>query len=297
MMDWDKLRIFHMVAEAGSFTHAGEALQLSQSAVSRHISGLEESLGVSLFHRHARGLILTEQGELLHNSSREIFARLAMIEGQLSDSKNISDGLITITVAEFIGSHFIAPLLNQFRAEHPHIRMNLLMDDRVLNLGMREADVAIRLYKPEQADLIQKQIATVNFVICASKDYLKNNKTPKSFADLKDHTLITYPEHCLVPYQNPNWMLEAAQLSTKTHPNFITVNSVSAIYNAVRNDAGIACIPKFMANQDSNLVPILTSTPPPSVDMYFVYAEERRNSKRIAITRDFITKHIAKTHF
>ena len=270
MMDWDKLRIFHMVAEAGSFTHAGEALQLSQSAVSRHISGLEESLGVSLFHRHARGLILTEQGELLHNSSREIFARLAMIEGQLSDSKNISDGLITITVAEFIGSHFIAPLLSQFRAAHPHIRMNLLMDDRVLNLGMREADVAIRLYKPEQADLIQKQIATVNFVICASKDYLKHNKTPKILSDLKDHTLITYPEHCLVPYQNPNWMLEAAAISPQTHKDLITVNSVSAIYSAVCHGAGIACLPKFMVNKNPSLTPLLSSAKPPSVDMYFV---------------------------
>ena len=296
-MDWDKLRIFHMVAEAGSFTHAGEALQLSQSAVSRHISGLEESLGVSLFHRHARGLILTEQGELLHNSSREIFARLAMIEGQLSDSKHISDGLITITIAEFLGSHFIAPLLNQFRTEHPHIRMNLLMDDRVLNLGMREADVAIRLYKPEQADLIQKQIATINFVICASKDYLKANGAPKTLADLKDHTIITYPEHCLVPYQNPNWLLETAQISAQTHQKLITVNSVSAIYSAVQNDAGIACLPKFMVNKSANLTPILTSSKPPSVDMYFVYAEERRNSKRIAITRDFITSAISKTDF
>lgn len=297
MMDWDKLRIFHMVAEAGSFTHAGESLQLSQSAVSRHISGLEESLGVTLFHRHARGLILTEQGELLHNSSREIFARLAMIEGQLSDSKNISDGLITITVAEFIGSHFISPLLHKLRKDHPHIRVNLLMDDRVLNLGMREADVAIRLYKPEQADLIQKQIATVHFTICATKTYLKENKTPKTMSDLKDHTLISYPEHCLVPYQNPNWMLETAQISAQTHQKLITVNSVSAIYQATQNHAGIACLPRFMVNKNSDLVPLTLNATPPSVDMYFVYAEERRNSKRIAITRDFIVDQIAKTDF
>lgn len=297
MMDWDKLRIFHMVASAGSFTHAGESLQLSQSAVSRHISSLEESLGVTLFHRHARGLILTEQGELLHRSSQDIFARLAMIEGQLADSKNISDGEISITVADFIGSHFIAPHLHEFHKQNPHIRLNLLMDDRVLNLGMREADAAIRLYKPDQADLIQKQIATVHFEIIASKDYLTKRGTPKNISELKQHTLITYPEHVLTPYQNPNWLLTAADISIKTHPSLITVNSVSAIYHAVMNHTGIACLPRFMVSGNESLQRLLPSLKIPSVDMFYVYAEERRNSKRIALMRDFITDLVKKTNF
>jgi DNA-binding transcriptional LysR family regulator len=297
MMDWDKLRIFHMVAEAGSFTHAGESLQLSQSAVSRHISSFEESLGVTLFHRHARGLILTEQGELLHKSSREIFMRLSMIEGQLSDSKDISDGEMSITVAEFIGSHFLSPHLREFHETNPHIRLNMLMDDRVLNLGMREADAAIRLYKPEQADLIQRHIATVNFVICASSEYLSNHNAPKKITDLKNHTLITYPEHVLTPYANPNWMLDAAELSIRTHKSLITVNSVSAIYQAVKHGAGIACLPKFMVTQHKNIQILLPNAKPPSVDMFYVYAEERRNSKRIGLVRDFIMDKIKETEF
>src|SRR5687768_5572766 len=144
-MDWDKLRIFHAVAEAGSFTHAGETLNLSQSAVSRQISTLEESIGVTLFHRHARGLILTEEGELLHNAAGDIFGKLAMIEGQLADSKQLPEGPLRITVAEFIGSTWLAPKLEQLRREHPDIQMIMLLDDRILNLGMREADAAIRL--------------------------------------------------------------------------------------------------------------------------------------------------------
>src|SRR6202008_4460833 len=98
MMDWDKLRIFHAVAEAGSFTHAGETLNLSQSAVSRQISSLEESMGITLFHRHARGLLLTEQGELLHRTARDIFGKLSMIEGQILDSKQLPEGPMRITV-------------------------------------------------------------------------------------------------------------------------------------------------------------------------------------------------------
>ena len=149
-MDWDKLRIFYAVAEAGSFTHAGETLNLSQSAVSRQISTLEESIGVTLFHRHARGLILTEEGELLHKTAGEIFGKLAMIEGQLADSRQLPEGPLRITVAEFIGSTWLAPKLAQLREQHPDILLTMLLDDRILNLSMREADAAIRLYKPEQ---------------------------------------------------------------------------------------------------------------------------------------------------
>ena len=143
-MDWDKLRIFYAVAEAGSFTHAGETLNLSHSAVSRQISTLEESIGVTLFHRHARGLILTEEGELLHKTAGEIFGKLAMIEGQLADSRQLPEGPLRITVAEFIGSTWLAPKLAQLREEHPDIQLTMLLDDRILNLSMREADAAIR---------------------------------------------------------------------------------------------------------------------------------------------------------
>lgn len=296
-MDWDKLRIFHMVAEAGSFTHAGASLQLSQSAVSRHISSLEESLGVSLFHRHARGLILTEQGELLHKSSRDIFARLSMVEGQIADSKNTSTGDVTLTIANFLGCHFLAPHLNTFHKQNPDIRLNLLMDDRVLNLGMREADAAIRLYKPDQGDLIQKQIATMRFVICASKKYIEKNGEPKTLADLKQHMIITYPEHVLTPYENPSWILKAANIDSTTHKSLMSINSLTSIYAAVKNHAGIACLPHFMVTQNKDLTPILPNAKPPTVDMYFVYPEERRHSKLISLLREFIQDRVAKTDF
>src|SRR5436305_711307 len=103
-MDWDKLRVFHAVAEAGSFTHAGEALNLSQSAVSRQISALEESLSVPLFHRHARGLIQREKGELQFRTAREVFAKMAMSESLISESKDRSKGRIKITTSVAFGS-------------------------------------------------------------------------------------------------------------------------------------------------------------------------------------------------
>lgn len=294
-MDWDKLRIFYSVAEAGSFTHAGDSLNLSQSAVSRQISTLEESIGVSLFHRHARGLILTEEGELLHKTAGEIIGKLAMIEGQLADSKQLPEGPLRITIAEFIGSTWLAPKLAQLREQHPDIQITMLLDDRILNLGMREADAAIRLYKPEQQDLIQKHLTDIQFQICASKDYLKKNGTPKSVKDLKSHTLIGYPDNVPAPFADPNWLFRIAELDGNDRSNTIMLNSIYGIFETVKTGAGIAALPDYMVAGDDNVIAVLEDVVRPPVGMYFVYPEERRNSKRIAIFKEFLLKSISET--
>jgi DNA-binding transcriptional LysR family regulator len=296
-MDWDKLRIFHAVAEAGSFTHAGESLNLSQSAVSRQISSLEDSLGITLFHRHARGLLLTEQGELLHKTAKDIFGKLSMIEGQLSDSKQLPEGPLRITVAEFIGSTWLAPRLNELLEKHPDLQLTILLDDRVLNLGMREADAAIRLHMPEQPDLIQRQLKTINFHICASKKYLGKYGTPESARELKKHTLIGYPENTPAPFNDPNWLFRLAGTDPEDNNNLIMMNSMYAIHQAVIHNSGIACLPDYLINDNNDIVTILPEAERPGVEMYFVYPEERRNSSRIAIFRDFLLEHVNKTGF
>ncbi len=295
-MDWDKLRIFYAVAEAGSFTHAGETLNLSQSAVSRQISTLEESIGVSLFHRHARGLILTEEGELLHKAAAEIFGKLAMIEGQLADSRQLPEGPLRITVAEFIGSTWLAPKLKQLRDEHPDIQMTMLLDDRILNLSMREADAAIRLYKPEQPDLIQKHLTNINFHICASKDYLKERGTPKTAKELKKHTLIGYPENVPAPFSDPNWLFRIADVNAESDDT-IMMNSISGIFETVKAGAGIAALPDYMVAKEKDITQILPDVVRPPVEVYFVYPEERRHSKRIGIFKDFLLKTVEETKF
>lgn len=295
-MDWDKLRIFYAVAEAGSFTHAGETLNLSQSAVSRQISTLEESIGVTLFHRHARGLILTEEGELLHKTAGEIFGKLAMIEGQLADSRQLPEGPLRITVAEFIGSTWLAPKLAQLRREHPDIQLTMLLDDRILNLGMREADAAIRLYKPEQPDLIQRQLTSIHFHICASRDYLKAKGTPKAKNELSKHTLIGYPENVPAPFADPNWLFRIAEIEPESvESDTIMLNSISGICEAVRTGAGIAALPDYMIAQNKDIVQILPDVTRPPVEVYFVYPEERRHSKRISIFKDFLLKTLGET--
>lgn len=296
-MDWDKLRIFHMVAKAGSFTHAGETLNLSQSAVSRHISSFEEDLGIPLFHRHARGLILTEQGELLFQTSTDIFTKMMAIEGQLSDARDTTEGELSVTMPEFIGTSWLGSHIGKFHTQHPEIELSLLLDDRIFNLGLREADVAVRLYKPEQSELVQSHLASISFVPCASKDYLSKNDTPKKLDDLKKHSLIGYPDQALVPYKNPNSLFEQAGISVTKNRNMILMNSISTIRQAIRAGAGIGVLPRFMADSLPDIVTILPSTKISPVDMYFVYPEDRRHSKRIAIFRDFLVNLVEQTKF
>ncbi len=296
-MDWDKLRIFHAVAEAGSFTHAGEKLNLSQSAVSRQISTLEDSLKVTLFHRHARGLLLTEQGEMMHKASKDIFAKLSMIEGRLLDSRQLPEGPLRITAAEFIGTTWLAPRLPELIEAHPEIQLTVLLDDRVYNLGMREADAAIRLHKPEHPDLIQRQLTTLHFHMYASEAYIERKGLPKSIRDLCRHTLIGFPENVPAPYADPNWLFRIAGVDPDTDYNLLMINSTAGIHALVKQGAGIAVLPDYIARDDGSLVQVLPEVERPGVDMYFVYPEERKHSQRIGIFRDSLLKFVSNTKF
>lgn len=295
-MDWDKLRVFYAVAEAGSFTHAGETLNLSQSAVSRQISSLEESLGVALFHRHARGLILTEQGELLYKTTKDVFAKLSQVEGQLVDSHKSGQGPLVITVSEFIGTTWLVPKLHELRARYPDIQLTVLFDDKLFNLGMREADVAIRLIKPEQPDLIQKHLSSIQFRVCASKGYIKTYGAPQTVEELCNHMLIGFPENVPPPFTNPNWIFAQAKIPP-THPCLMVMNSMYAILKAVETGAGIAALPNYLIQANPDIEIVLPEMVRPDVDLYFVYPEERRNSRRISILRDFLLENIEKSPF
>ncbi|WP_035692155.1 LysR family transcriptional regulator [Azospirillum halopraeferens] len=296
-MDWDKLRVFHAVAEAGSFTHAGETLNLSQSAVSRQISALEESLGVPLFHRHARGLILTEQGELLHRTAREVFAKLSMTEAMLTESKEVPKGPLRVTTTVAFGTTWLAPRLHEFLAMYPDVQLTLLIDDDELDLAMREADIAIRMNTPRQPDLIQRHLMTIHFHLYAHQSYVKRRGVPKTPADLVDHDLISYPPDVRAPVANVNWILEVGDPPAGSRRPILQVNSMYAIYRAAESGLGIAAMPDFLLDGKSEFVRVLPDIDGPKVDAYFVYAEELRHSKRIAVFRDFLVRKVAETPF
>lgn len=296
-MDWDRLRVFHAVAQAGSFTRAGDTLNLSQSAVSRQVSRLEQGLGVQLFRRHARGLELTEQGELLARTAREVFAKLAMTEAKLTESKDRPSGPLTITTTTGFGAVWLTPRLVEFLDRYPEISITLLYDDRELDLSMRDADVAIRLAKPTQGDLVARHLLTIHYHPYASPEYLREWGTPKTIEDLEHHRLVVYGEGPLAQIIDTSWLVRRLAETRRPRKPVLTVNSGFGLLRAVESGIGIAALPDYFVGASTKTVRVLSDVPGPTTEAYFVYPEDLRSSKRIAVFRDYLLEKVAESVF
>jgi len=298
-MDWDKLRIFHAAAQAGSFTHAGDTLHMSQSAVSRQVSGLEHDLGVPLFHRHARGLLLTEQGELLYRTARDVLMKLEAVQGRLTDSKEKPSGVLRVTTTVGLGSTWLTSRISEFVDLYPEVELQLLFDDDELDLGMREADVAIRLRQPTQPDLIQRKLFTVHFHVFASPDYLSRFGAPESTEDLDNHRLITFGEQAPSFLRGMNWLQTAGRAPGDPRSPILRINNLLAIRRAVQSGIGIAMLPDYIVERAPELQRVLSDIEEkvPSFDTYFVYPSELKNTARITAFREFLLSNAEKWEF
>ncbi len=290
-MDWDKLKSFHAAAEAGSLTAAGEHLDISQSAVSRQIAALEEGLGVSLFQRHARGLVLTDAGHALLRSTREMAAAAATALSALRDQQETPQGDLVVTAPVAFGSTWLVPRLGSFMDAHPHLRLDLRLDDREYDLLKLEAECAIRLWAADKADLIQRKLANVAMSLYAAPDYLKRRGTPKRPEDLDHHIIISYGDD-RSPMQEVNWAQRVGRDDQRPREPNLRVNNVFAMLRAVTAGLGIADLPDYMAETVPGLVRVLADQEGPSFELYFIYPSDLRRSKRIAAFRDFLTEQI-----
>jgi len=297
-MDWDKLKVFHAAAEAGSFTHAGEQLGLSQSAVSRQVSALEQALNVSLFHRHARGLILTEQGELLYRTAHEVFMKLESARAKLTDSRERPNGDLKVTTTVGLGNHWLTPKLGEFIDLYPDIRISLITTDEELDLAMREADVAIRLRIPTQPDLIQRKLFSVHFHLYASPEYLKRFGTPSKVDDLDNHRVMLLGGGNIPTFlQNRNWPLEIGREGKGPRTPILVVNNILALLRACQKGIGIALLPDYLIEENEGLVQLLGQADPITLDAYFVYPEELKSVARVQVFRDFLVSKAQRWAF
>lgn len=289
-MDWDKLRIFYKVANAGSFTHASEVLNLSQSAISRQVSALESEVGVPLFHRHARGLILTEQGEILFRAAEDVTDKLEAAASELTDFRGAPKGPLRVTTTVGLGSAWLAIRMREFIDLYPDIQVELLLSNNELDLGMREADCAIRLRQPLQPDIIQRRLFTVHFHVFATQAYIDRFGAPESVADLDNHRIVVWGDETPSYLADVNWMLTAGMPPGKSRNPVLKINSILAIKRAVQTGAGLALLPDYSVEEDSGLIPVMSSSDMeiPSFDTYFAYSSELRNSARLGAFRDFL---------
>ena len=288
-MDWDKLRIFHAVADVGSLTHAGDKLNLSQSAVSRQIRGLEEQLNTNLFHRHARGLILTEQGELLFDATSAMTKRVDAASARIRDSEEEVFGELRVTTTTGFGTLWLAPRLSKLYEKYPDLKVDLMLEERVLDLPMREADVAIRLKEPSQADLIRKRLMTVRMCLYASPTYLEAEGTPQVLEDMADHRLICQNTDSAQVGAGVNLV---QQLMLTEVRSLLTVNNYFGVLQGVLHDLGIGVLPDYVTQDFPDLVHVLPDIESADVPVFLAYPEELRQSKRVSAFKDFVQDEI-----
>ncbi len=296
-MDWDKLKIFYAVAESGSFTKATINLNLSQSAISRQIQSLEYELKVQLFERHARGLSLTENGEYLYKTAHEVISKLKEVESAFVDKKNKPSGKLTVTTVVSFGTTWLTPRIQEFMQLNPEIEVELIFDDKELNLTTREADIGIWMRKPKQLNYIQKKLMNLNYHIYGSAKYLEKYGFPKNENDLSKHKFISYGKGTPSPVFNPDWALKLGVKDGKKRKPAMKVNSVYGLLLAVKSGVGLAALPDYLTHSVSNIVKVLPNIEGPKTEVHFVYPQSLKNVARIVAFRNFLYSKISEWEF
>lgn len=294
-MDWDRLRIFHIVAQAGSLTDAGHALNVSQSAVSRQVSSLESSIGVSLFNRHARGLVLTEQGEHLFRITRIIFAHVNAIGTIISESRDGLSGSLRVAITIGIGSVWLASRLKKFMQTYPKLKLNIQLTDEDVDFTMREADVAINYHEALPTDdVIQKELVTVRMGVYASKEYIQTYGIPKTPEDLDQHRLVAFGEAGTAPAANVSWLLRFGAKPGKLRVPYLSINNAYGMLQAVKVGIGIAILADFIASDHDDLIELFTDIQTPTMTMYFTYPSALEGLGRIRALYEFMKLELSK---
>jgi DNA-binding transcriptional LysR family regulator len=256
--------------------------------VSRQVSALEQDLGVALFHRHARGLILTEQGELLFRAANEVLLKLEGVRSRLSESSEKPTGTLRITTTVGLGSTWLTDRIHEFIDLNPGVNVHLLLDDEELDLAMREADVAIRLRQPVQPDLIQRRLFTVHMHVYGHASYLKRHGAPTTLDDIDKHRIVSYGVPIPAYLRDVNWLETAGREPQKPREPILRINNIFSIKSAVVRGIGLAVLPDYMVEPESGFERVLPEAQVPSFACYFVYPAELKNSARVHVFRDFI---------
>jgi DNA-binding transcriptional LysR family regulator len=206
---------------------------------------------------------------------------------RLMDSKEKPTGELRITTTVGLGSVWLTPRITEFMDLYPDIKVALMLEDSELDLSMRQADVAIRLRRPTQPDLIQRKLFTVHHHVYASLEYVKRHGIPKSADDLDKHRIVSFGE--TEGYlTNLNWLETVGRDPAMPRRAALRVNNAYGVRRAVQAGAGIGSVADYMVAPDMNLVEIDLPIEAPQFDTYFVYPEELKETKRVTVFRDFI---------
>ncbi len=275
------------VARAGGFSKAMSSLNVTQSAISRQVGALEDVLKVRLFTRTHKGLELTPSGVLLYETVSQVFDTLEDAQVQLIRDTREARGPLKVATSVSLGAFCLAPHLVDFSLQHPDISLSVMAQNYDLDLSKREADVAIRFGSPTQQDLIQRQLGTLKMKLYASPEYLQKRGEPKKITELHKHQLLHYDsDEGGIEAEYRAWLFPKKEPLKANRP-FLSINSMLGLAHAAECGLGIAAL--FSESiEGRNLVPVLPEEMGPSLDIYYVYPERLRGSKKIAVFGDFL---------
>jgi DNA-binding transcriptional LysR family regulator len=290
-----EMQTFNAVVDAGSFVKAADALDMSKAAVSRYVVDMETRLGVRLLHRTTRRLSLTDEGQVFYSRSKELLADLAEAEEEVTSRSHAASGLLRINAPFTFGVLHLAPLWGAFRSQHPKVKLDVTLADRLVDLVEEGYDVAIRIARLDNSTLVSKRLASTRMVLCASPQYLALQGTPKHPADLAQHAVISYSYWST----RDEWHFDGPQgpVSVKTQP-CISTNSGDTCRVAALAHQGVILQPSFLVGPDikaGTLIEILPQFRSLELGIYAVYPTRKHVSAKVRALIDFLAAHFAQS--
>lgn len=281
--DWSLARTFLAALESGSLLGAAKRLGSSQPTVGRQISELESQLGVALFERTGRGLVATQSALQLAVSAQAMEAAALQLARSGSGSQKQISGTVRITASQPVACYLLPPILSDMRRALPEIQVEIESSNVVSNLLRREADIALRMVRPDQATLVAKKIGAVKVGTYASRDYLARRGTPKQPMDLIGHDLIGYDKG-----EDIIRGFRAAGQSISRDAFAFRTDDLIVQWEAVRAGLGIGFYANYLARSDSDVLRILPTMALPELPMWLTVHREIRTSQRIRAVFDFL---------
>lgn len=286
-ISWDLIRTFRSVAKTGSLSASAKELGLTQPTIGRHIDLLEETTKLTLFIRSREGMAITDQGSDLVASSEDMAKAAYEFERRASGFDENVEGLVRISANEIFGVLILPRILPKFAKQHPDIEIELVVSNSATNLLQRDADIAIRMFRPKQNDLIARKITELQLGFFVHQDYLNDRKAPRDIADLREHRFIGFD-------RDTSFIEVARQLGEDFKPSDFSFrcDNILTHIEAIRSGLGIGVTHQGLARNWPNVVPVLPNVKLPKLDLWIASHADVRHNKRIRLVMDFLAAHL-----
>ena len=288
-------RVFVQVVDSGSFARAATALDVSNAVVTRQVAALERHLGARLLNRTTRRMSLTDAGEEFYGRSRSILEQLAEAEAVASQGTRSPVGLLRVSAPLSYGISHLAPLLARFRQLHPQLRLDVDLNDRLVDLANEGIDVALRIASRLDPGIVSRRIARLDAVVCASPDYLRRRGTPDKPAELAGHDTLGFS----YLWAGDEWPFTAAdgrREPIRVHPD-VHSNNGELLRELAIAGGGVILQPRFIVEQalrQGALVPILESYRTLELNLHAVYLSHRFLPSKVRVFIDFLVDALGR---